>query len=270
MKRVPLVFGAAAILVLWLVPRAEAQAGPPFRTDDPETPGNRQSEINLGLIGDRNRTQGSYATPNFDINYGLGDRIQLKYELPFNLQQTRGDSGHVLGGLGNSLLGLKWRFYEHLEAASQGDKSNFGLSIYPQLTVNNPTNSVRRGIVDHGPKLLLPMEANARLGPVRIVVEGGYSFAAKSTPDSWIAGFMAGHEFGATELYAEFHDQGDIHGPSRETTLGIGGRHPIDRQKRLLFMGMVGRSLRTASPSNEQPQWIAYLGLQWRMATGTK
>jgi len=68
--------------MLWFGLRAQAQGGPPFRTDDPETPGNRRLEMNLGLIKDRNRSQGFYATPGFDINYGLGDRIQLKYEPP--------------------------------------------------------------------------------------------------------------------------------------------------------------------------------------------
>jgi hypothetical protein len=31
-----------------------AQAGPPFRTDDPETPGNHHWEINFGFIADHN------------------------------------------------------------------------------------------------------------------------------------------------------------------------------------------------------------------------
>jgi hypothetical protein len=65
-----------------------APAGPPFRTDDPETPGNRQWEINFGWLGDHNSDQGSYSIPNFDMNYGLGNSIQLKYELPIVLNQN--------------------------------------------------------------------------------------------------------------------------------------------------------------------------------------
>ena len=56
---------------------AHAQGGPPFRTDDPDTPGNHHWEINYGFIGDRNPGTGAYQVPDFDINYGLGDRIQL-------------------------------------------------------------------------------------------------------------------------------------------------------------------------------------------------
>src|SRR5580658_3672642 len=99
-----------------------AQGGPPFRTDDPETPGNQHWEINFGFIGDRNPSAGAYQVPDFDINYGLGDRIQLKYEIPIALEETRpqpaspadpATPGHVIGGIGESLLGIKWRFYEH-------------------------------------------------------------------------------------------------------------------------------------------------------------
>src|SRR5271170_4583107 len=101
---------------------AHAQGGPPFRTDDPETPGNRHWEINFGWIGARNPAAGAYQVPDFDFNYGLGDRLQLKYEIPIAIEETlpqpatRTDPavpGQVIGGLGESLLGIKWRFYEH-------------------------------------------------------------------------------------------------------------------------------------------------------------
>ena len=58
---------------------SHAQGGPPFITDDPGTPGNRQWEINLGFIGNHNPAHASYQLPNIDINYGWGDRIQLMF-----------------------------------------------------------------------------------------------------------------------------------------------------------------------------------------------
>ncbi len=61
---------------------AHAQGGPPFITDDPGTPGNRHWEINIGWIADHNPGLAYYQIPDIDMNYGWGDRIQLKYELP--------------------------------------------------------------------------------------------------------------------------------------------------------------------------------------------
>jgi hypothetical protein len=255
---------------------ASAQGGPPFRTDDPDTPGNRHWEINLGLIGDRNPFQGSYAAPNFDVNYGLGDRIQLKYELPLSIQELRGNSGHVAYGLGNSLIGFKWRFYQYrpeteLPGQAPEGKASFAMSFYPQFVFNNPTRSVSRGIVEPGPQFLLPMEANASFGPIRIAGEIGYWFGNKDVPNSWMRGMMVGHEFKSkTELYLELHDQYEVNGTAHESTLGVGGRQPVAGHESVLFIGMAGHSLRAATPTNHQPDWIAYLGVQFRPGSGKK
>src|ERR1700678_69639 len=115
-------FRASILMLPIAFAAAHAQGGPPFRTDDPETPGNKHWEINFGWIGDRNPAAGAYQIPDFDINYGWGDRIQLKYELPIAIEETRPQpatpstpavQGQVITGLGESLLGIKWRFYEH-------------------------------------------------------------------------------------------------------------------------------------------------------------
>ena len=230
-----------------------AQGGPPFRTDDPETPGNKHLEINFGFVGARNPASGSYQVPDFDFNYGLGDRLQLKYELPIALEETRSQSsldgtpaisGQVIGGLGESLLGIKWRFYEHHEggarfannfgtgliglfshkaedkpAASAGDspgavdaepRVNLSISTYPQLFLDNPTRSVPRGLVAPGPSFYLPLEVNGRIGPLRVDAEVGYNFGNRNVPQSWGRGLLVGHEFSdSTEIYVELYDQQD-------------------------------------------------------------
>ena len=42
------------------------------------------------LVGDRGPAGGSYSVPNIDINYGIGSRIQLKYEAPLGIQESQG------------------------------------------------------------------------------------------------------------------------------------------------------------------------------------
>jgi hypothetical protein len=51
---------ATILLTAGLSVSAHAQGGPPYRTDDPETPGNKHWEINFGFIGARNPASGSY------------------------------------------------------------------------------------------------------------------------------------------------------------------------------------------------------------------
>lgn len=249
---------------------ARAQAGPPFLTDDPETPGNRHLETNLGFTADHNPSAAYYQVPDFDFNYGWGDHIQLKYELPISLYTNANHT--TLGGLGESLLGAKWRFYEHRRAAAAPDDEdkavNFSLGTYPQLSLNNPTSAVRRGIALPGPQFLLPIEANARIGWLRVDGDAGYWFSNRHTPQYWTRGILAGHEFSdKTELYLELHDFQDANRinsapKQREFTLGAGGRQALNHQNSLLLLFMGGRSLQTVVAGNGQPNWIAYLGFQ--------
>jgi hypothetical protein len=255
-------------------PLALAQGGPPFRSDDPDTPENKNWEINTVLVGDRNPLEGFYETPNLDINYGLGNRIQLKYEVPLSIHESRDPSDHFAAGLGNSLLGVKLRFFSHHPESAKADangkrESNFAMSIYPQLLLSNPTRSVRRDIVDPGPQFLMPMEANGHVGPIRISGEVGYWFANKNVPNSWIRGVIVGHEFKKkTEVDMELYDQDDTRATAtelktRESTIGIGFHTPLGKKGSVWLLGMVGRSLLPVTPTNGQPSWIASLGLQF-------
>jgi len=97
---------------------ASAQGGPPFRTDDPDTPGNKHWEINFGWIGDRNPAAGAYQVPDFDFNYGLGDRYPVEVR---DSDRDRGDSrttchahltcsyGQVIG-FGRQSARNQWRY----------------------------------------------------------------------------------------------------------------------------------------------------------------
>jgi hypothetical protein len=255
-------------------PWALAQGGPPFRSDDPDTPGNRNWEINTVLVGDRNPSEGFYETPNLDFNYGLGGRIQLKYEVPLSIYESRGSADHFAAGLGDSLLGVKMRFYSHHPKTAKRDEtgrrdSNFAISTYPQLLLSNPTSSVRRYIVEPGPQILLPVEANAKIGPIHMSGEYGYWFANKAVPPAWIRGMIVGHEFkNKSEADLEFYDLADTKGTplwpkARETTLGIGFRRPLVKKHSVWFLGMVGTSVVPVTQISGQPSWIASLGLQF-------
>jgi hypothetical protein len=270
-------------VVLIFVRSAAAQGGPPFRTDDPETPGNRHWEINFGWIGDRNPGAGAYQVPDFDINYGLGDRIQLKYEIPIAIEETRPlgvssgspQAGQVIGGLGESLLGIKWRFYERYptspwikgrfgtgllgafghheptapaeasgdspgEASSPEGRVSFSVSTYPQLFLDNPTRAVPRGVVAPGPNFFLPLEINGRIGPIRYDGEVGYNFGNHALPQSWGRGLLVGHEFGdRTEAYVELYDQQDANriGPGQ----GVGQFATGMSKQRQTTLGLGGR-----------------------------
>ena len=76
-----------------------AQGGPPLITDDPGTPGDGNWEINLAFTAEKRKTERLYESPILHINYGLGERIQLKYEVPWLILDESGK--HTKTGLGN-------------------------------------------------------------------------------------------------------------------------------------------------------------------------
>lgn len=238
-------FGCLAVVCLLTV-CAVAQGGPPLLTDDPGTPGNGNWEINLGLTQDITPDFHTYAIPVFDINYGLGSRLQLNYQVPYALA---GDQGQPMQrGWGNSEAAVKWRFF-------QGKDWNF--STYPRLEFNGSAGSLRRGVADPGPNFLLPFEITRKVGPVDVNFEAGYRFSQGDDED--ILGLAFGHQ--ATkklEVLGEVYHSGDVHGGGRDDTFDGGGRYEFHHG--FLFLFMAGRSF--LAPSSGQSQFIGYFGLQ--------
>lgn len=244
------VIGFALAILSFAPPAALAQGGPPLRTDDPATPGNRHWEINAGFTVESCRTAGLFETPRIDFNYGLGDHIQLKYEIPWVVLDPNGDS--TKSGLGNSLLGVKWRFVDE-------EQHGIAVSMYPQLEFNNPTASADRGLAERGAQFLLPLEMARRVGPVKVNGEFGYKFVQHRS-DELLYGLALGHEHSKRlELLGEIHGTAQRGFAEDELVFDLGGRFRLD--KTLVLLVSAGRSLR--QPSGGNPAFIAYLGMQF-------
>jgi hypothetical protein len=200
----------------------------------------------------------------------LGERLQLKFEIP--LAAATDEHNTTRAGLGNSLVGMKIRPYEHRRAGEpKSDESvNFSIGTYPQAMLNNPTRSIRRGVVETGPQYYLPLQATAKIGPVALNGEVGRWFGNRHVPDRLSSGLIAGHVFNERfELFGEIYNTQDLERMGTDPkqhplTLDLGGRRTLDSKGhlRLLFMG--GRSVRRATRTNGEPDWIAYLGLQFQ------
>jgi hypothetical protein len=235
--------------ILWAAP-ALAQGGPPYYTNDPGTPGHLNWEINLGYMPFFYKGQSVSHVPDLDINFGVGERIQLTYENAWLRVQNRFSPTQY--GLGQSNPGVKWRFYD----AGEGGLS---VSVFPQAFLNNPNDAVRRGITPPSEAFLLPVEFSKKLGPVDVDLEVGYAFEHKA-PDGWITGLVVGHDFTPKlELDAEFYSQGPFHLPDVQPTFDLGGRYRIHSPVILLFMA--GRSFEPAR--SNQPYFVGYFGLQF-------
>src|SRR5438874_2118103 len=230
--------------------RVVGQGGPPLITDDPETPGNGHWEINGAWTLSQKQNRRLFAIPLIDINYGLGERIQLKAEVPWLVLQERQKENQ--SGIGSANVGVKWRFMDK-------DRHGFAMSTYPQLEIRTSASSVRRGLVEQGSELLLPVEISRELGPVTINGELGYQVVQREK-DEVLYGLVIGGEINKRlELVGEIHGTAKRNFAGNELIFNVGGRFKMGKHYTLLFSS--GRSLRGAAIA--QPTLVAYVGCQF-------
>jgi hypothetical protein len=99
----------AIALPLHFAGSAHAQAGPPFMTNDPGTPGIANWEINLGSMQTISRGVSAYEAPQIDLNFGHGDRIQLTYQVPSRVQQRPARSKRLEQRISGAQMALSGR-----------------------------------------------------------------------------------------------------------------------------------------------------------------
>jgi hypothetical protein len=243
-------FSGYLLAILFCVPAfAYAQAGPPFLTNDPGTPGNANWEINIAAAQSISRGSAAYQVPQIDLNYGLGDRIQLTYEIPYVLQTSQGEPHQT--GWSNAFPGIKWRFYDQGEGGWQ-------LSLFPQMEANAPASSLQKGIAAPGSRVLLPIEVTKRLGPIDVDFEAGY-YLPKHGVSERIFGLVIGRSMtDRFDLGVELYNDRATGAPPNETTLDLGGRYKLSRGFIALFMA--GRSI--SGTASGQPEFMGYFGIQ--------
>jgi hypothetical protein len=231
---------------------AHAQGGPPLITDDPDTPGPGYWEINFAseaeVGGDAHRVE----FPSLDINYGAGERIQLKFEIPWvAAREADWDRGH--GGIGNGEAGVKWRFL--------GDEGKrLAWSVYPQVAFHTSPRLLDDDPGDRRPILHMPTELTLEIPRLELNGEIGRSFVSGGA-DTWFGGISTEvHATPRVEVVAEIHDDKRSAEPS-ELFVNIGARPQITQQLRLLLA--IGR---TVHSGHDVPTSMRiYAGLQFNV-----
>ena len=250
----PALWRSLILILGFAATSAFAQGGPPYYTNDPGTPGDLNWEINIGYMPFLYTDQSVSHTPDVDINFGVGERIQLTYENAW--LRVHNPSSATQYGLGQSNPGVKWRFYD-------AGESGLSVSVFPQLFLNNPNDAVHRGITPASESFLLPVEFTRKFGPVDVDFELGYQFVHKG-PDGWITGLVIGHDFtpkleGDMELYA----QGTFHPTENQPTIDFGARYKL--RPSMILLLMAGRSLEPARGS--QSYFLGYFGVQFLLSS---
>ncbi len=217
-------------------------------TDDPGTPGPGKWENNIALTLEHRSTETSLDLPQLDLNYGVGDKVQLTLQTAPVLLK-REDHGPI-GGLGGTETALKWRFLAEKE-------NGFDVSMFPRVIFNIAQSSVHRGLADPGTRFQIPFQiaktcgrfhADTEFGPVGISV--GRS--------EWLYGFVGGYDVAKpTMLMAELHGTSRMNFTRDTLTVNFGLRHEIT-ETRILILS-VGHDIRA---DDEATALIGYFGMQ--------
>lgn len=240
---------AALFIATAFAATAFSQGGPPMITDDTGTVPKGHWEINTAFTFERTYDGWLYGVPLLDINYGFARNMQLKVETPWLISRPNGGRG--INGLGNTNIGVRWRFRDETE------HHRFALSIYPQFEFNNPTSSQRRGLVDKGPEFLMPLQIQTQVGKFGINGDVGYRF--KRGADEIIYGVVVGRSINKRiELLAEIHGSSPTNAAGdSEIVYNLGSRIKLTDHATFLLSG--GRSIRP----NHDPLFVAYSGIQF-------
>ena len=225
-------------------------AGPPILTDDTGTPGPGKWETNAGFTIEKRQDATRFETPAFDLNYGIGERIQLNYSFSWIVLDRKDEAAK--NGLGNSEVAVKWRFLDE-------DKRGAAMSIYPRFIFNNPTGSADRGFVDDGTIFRLPAQIEKKVGVIDMIANFGHEFRQRGN-DAWLFSIaMKYAEIKGLDVLAETFATTDNSFKNAEYLSNIGIRKDISENKTVL--ASIGRSLRQGA---DHPNLLSYLGLQMR------
>jgi hypothetical protein len=228
---------------------AFAQGGPPMITDDPGTPGNGKWENNFAILFEHRPNDTSLDVPQIDLNYGVGDRIQLTLQTAPVLSK-RSDHG-VIGGIGGTEAAVKWRF---LDEATHG----FDVSMFPRVIFNVSQSSVRRGLAEDGTHFQIPFEIGKSLGRWHADAELGPR-ASTVGRSEWLAGIVCGFDLTkSTMLMAELHEESRMNFSSDLLILNFGLRHGFTEH--CILIVSMGHEL--CSP-DEPTALIGYFGMQF-------
>jgi len=181
-------------------------------TDDPGTPGNGKWENNLAIIFEHRPNETSIDVPEVDLNYGVGDHIQLTLQnAPVLLKR----SGHgLIGGLSSTEAAVKWRFLDE-------STSGFDMSMFPRVIFNVSQSSVRRGLAEDGTRFQMPFEIAKGLGRWHADAEFGPR-ATTVGRSELLSGIVCGFDLSKpTMLMAELHDESRMNFSRDVLTLNV-------------------------------------------------
>jgi len=227
--------------------RSTAQGGPPLETDDPGTPGPGHVELNISVAAEGEEHRTFLDAPRLDAALGVGQRAQLKVEVPWRIRA--GNREPAATGVGNVVMGVKWRFVE---------RGALAVSTYPQVTVGGFERERANGLADPT-GIFLPIEVAWASHPVSVNAEMGYELSQGES--EVVFGLALGHQATTVlELLGECHGSGGGDFSGTGVLCGGGARWDVGPSATALLAITIG----VVGSAGERADERVYTGMQLR------
>lgn len=251
MRRAQLHLHAVAILVSFIA-AGRAEAGPPFRTDDPEPVELGHWEVYGFSEGTHVKGDTSGTLPGVEVNYGALPDLQLHVIAPLAFDSPSGSN--IKFGIGDLELGAKYRFVQEDE---NGWRPQIG--AFPLVEV--PTGNAARGLGGGHLREFFPIWLQKSIGRWLTYGGGGYwNNPGAGNKNYWFAGWLIQYQLrDDLALGGEiFHQTADRIGGSASTGFNLGGVYDFTDNYHLLFSA--GSGIQHAAATNLLSYYLAF---QW-------
>jgi len=230
-----------------------ARAVPPLVTDDPGTAEKAQFELFTGLEYLSEDHSITRHVPAFELDYGVTDRLQLTFAIPY--VSTQGTNG-----FGDVTLELKYNFLK-----DQRKLPNASLTFEWTL----PTASFSRGLGSGADAYFIHLPLEKTWGRFTALADFGYTIVGEPSlngerearKNTWVIGFAQKYQLAKrtnllSEIYWETSDE-----PSKPSAFAASIGVEREIVKDFCLQAAVGRSLRDDARGG--PDLRVYVGVHW-------
>jgi hypothetical protein len=235
----------------------QAQAGPPYVTDDPEPVDYGHWEVYGFSAGAYRASDFTGVGPSIEVNYGALPNLQLHMILNAVFDTPAGQSAQR--GLGDTELGVKYRM------VNPGPDDWFPeIGVFPLLEV--PTGNARRALGSGHLQEFLPVWLQKNFGKWTTYGGGGYLISpGVGNRNSWFAGWLVQRQ--VTDKLALgveiFHQTSIATGRDGTSGFNVGGIYDFtDHYHLLLSVGRGALQYAVDAGALAKP-FTYYAAFQW-------
>ena len=243
--------GLVSIVLLCWAPGI-ANAGPPYRTDDPEPTPLGHYEFYTFSTGMVVRDDTSGSLPAFELNYGLIPNGQLTIDAPVAFDSP--SDGATQFGYGDTQLSFKYRFIQEDEQGWRPQVAAFPL-------VQLPTGDESRGLGAGHVLGFFPIWAQKSFGDWTTYGGGGYWINQGGAGDKnfWFFGALLQRKITDKLSVAGeiFHQTADTVDGDDSTGFNFGAIYNFNEHDHFVFSA--GRGLQNADTTNDFSWYVGFL-----------